>query len=133
MAKTRIVKEFMSKKLVTFTPGMSVYQAMKELLDKRISGGPVLNEKSEIIGMLSEYDCQKTLLNATYNNYPPDHVEDVMSRDVETVDAHLSIHDLAQKFITERRRRYPVQEDGKLIGQISRRDVLIAMQSLREE
>ncbi len=133
MVKSKSVKQFMTSKLVTFTPEMNVYDAMKLLVDKRISGGPVINEAGDIVGILSEVDCHKTLLDSTYNNYPSAHVGDVMSKEVFTVDADLSIHALAEKFLAHNRRRYPVVEDGKLIGQISRRDVLVAIQSLREE
>lgn len=127
------VKQFMTSKLVTFTPDMNMYDAMQQLIENRISGGPVLNETGDIIGILSEVDCHKTLMDSTYNNYPSALVGDVMSTEVFTIDADLSIHALAEKFLTHKRRRYPVMENGKLIGQISRRDVLVAIQSLREK
>jgi len=133
MTTSLSVKQFMTSKLVTFTPVMNVYDAMQQLIEYRISGGPVINEEGDIVGILSEVDCHKTLLDSTYNNYPSALVEDVMSKEVFTVDADLSIHALAEKFLKHNRRRYPVLENGKLIGQISRRDILIAIQTQREK
>ncbi len=133
MTQSLSVKQFMTKKLVTFTPDMNVFDAIKILIDNRISGGPVLDKAGDIVGILSEVDCHKTVMDSTYNNFPSALVGDVMSKEVFTVEADMSIHSLAEKFLTHKRRRYPVVEDGKLIGQISRRDVLIAIHSMREK
>ncbi len=133
MRKPYSVKDFMTRSLISFAPETSVYDAMKTLIEHRISGGPVLDSDGNLVGMLSEVDCHKTILSSSYNNYPIETVGDVMSTDLKTVDANMSIHALAEKFLRNPYRRYPVLENGKLIGQISRRDVLIAIQRLREE
>lgn len=133
MRKPYSVKDFMTRSLISFSPETSVYDAMKILIEHGISGGPVLDEEGNLVGMLSEVDCHKTILDSSYNNYPIETVGDVMSTDLKTVDANMSIHALAEKFLRNSYRRYPVLENGNLIGQISRRDVLIAIQRLREE
>jgi len=60
-------------------------------------------------------------------------VGDYMQTEVEWVDPEMDIFSLAQRFIKHHRRRFPVMEDGKLIGQISRRDVLRAAMDLSLE
>ncbi len=126
------VRDFMAKHLITFSPDMNVYAAIDTLLKNKISGAPVVDENGEIIGMLSEIDCMHTILEASYYNTPGALVADLMSTKVTTVDANMSIVSLAEKFINNSYRRYPVVEDGKLVGQISRRDVLRAIQKIHK-
>jgi CBS domain-containing protein len=80
--------------------------------------------------MLSELDCMKVALHAGYHGDWGGPVSDYMSGDIETVDADMSIIDLAQLFLEKPYRRYPVIKDHRLVGQISRRDVLRALQDL---
>ncbi len=80
--------------------------------------------------MLSELDCLNIALHAGYHGDWGGPVADYMSDGVETVDAEMSIIDLAQVFLDTKFRRFPVMEKNRLIGQISRRDVLRALEHL---
>ena len=80
--------------------------------------------------MLSEKDCLKVALSAGYHGEWGGRVTEYMTPEVETVDADTSILDVARKFIEGRFRRFPVVKDNRLVGQISRRDVLKALQAL---
>jgi CBS domain-containing protein len=80
--------------------------------------------------MLSELDCLKIALHAGYHGDWGGPVSDYMSDGVETVDAEMSIIDLAQVFLDTKFRRFPVMEKNRLIGQISRRDVLRALEHI---
>lgn len=130
--KSAVVKDYMSKALVTFTPQMDVLDAVHELVTHRIAGAPVVDEAGTLIGMLSEFDCLQVTLNASYHGEHGGLVANYMQREVVTVEAEMSIADLAQKFIDTRYRRFPVMEGNRLVGQISRRDVLRALESLAE-
>lgn len=121
------VKDFMSTELVSINENANVLAAIKLLLQNKISGAPVVNNAGELVGVISEIDCMKTLVESTYHNDLGALVSELMTKNVETVPSHMSIVELAAKFIKERYRRYPVVEDGELIGQISRRDVLRAI------
>jgi CBS domain-containing protein len=53
-----------------------------------------------------------------------------MIKDVETIDGNMNIFDAATKFLESKRRRFPIVENGKLIGQISQKDILKAALAL---
>jgi CBS domain-containing protein len=128
--KSGLVRDYMARHLVSFTPEMDVLDAIHELVRHRIAGAPVLDEHGELVGMLSELDCMKIALNAGYFGDRGGPVANYMSAGVETVDAEMSIIDLAQKFLDGSFRRFPVMKDNRLVGQISRRDVLRALEQI---
>jgi len=128
--KSTLVRDFMARHLVTFNADMDVLDAIHELVHHRIAGAPVVDDHGELIGMLSELDCMKVALEASYYSERGGPVSDYMSADVETVDADMSIVDLAERFVDSRYRRFPVMKDQRLVGQISRRDVLRALEDL---
>jgi CBS domain-containing protein len=122
------VSDYMTTHLITFRPDQSVMEVMNTLIRKRISGGPVVNEKNELIGIISEGDCIKQISNSRYYNQPLVNmkVEDHMGTEIETIDGDMNVFDAADKFLTSKRRRFPIVKDGKLIGQISQKDILKA-------
>ena len=128
--KSALVRDYMAGQLVAFKPDMDVLDAIHELVKQRIAGAPVVNDQGELVGMLSELDCLKIALNAGYYGDWGGPVADYMTPDVETVDADMSIIDLAQKFLKSGFRRFPVLRNNRLVGQISRRDVLRALSQL---
>ncbi len=128
--KSALVKDYMSGKLVAFQQDTDVLDAIHELVQKRISGAPVLDNFGNLIGMLSEFDCMQVVMTAGYHGEPGGPVSELMATDVKTVDADMSIFDLAEQFMEDRYRRYPVMKDNRLVGQISRRDVLRALVEL---
>ncbi len=126
--KPALVSDFMTKKLITFKPDQPVAEVMQILVKNKISGGPVVNEKNELLGIISEGDCIKQISESRYYNMPVenDTVDKHMVRNVETIDGNLNVFDAAQKFLESKRRRFPIVENGKLVGQISQKDILIA-------
>jgi CBS domain-containing protein len=122
------VSDYMTKDLITFTPNQTIETVMETLVKNRISGGPVVNEKNELIGIISEGDCVKQISESRYYNMPMQDktIEQHMATNVETIDGNMNIFDAANKFLKEKRRRFPIIENGKLVGQISQKDVLKA-------
>ena len=122
------VSDYMTKSLITFTADQSVEDVMQTLVEKRISGGPVVNEAKELIGMISETDCMKQISESRYYNMPMENqtIEKYVCKNVDTIDGNTNIFDAATKFIETKRRRFPVLLDGNLVGQISQSDVLKA-------
>ena len=127
------VKDYMSRPVVTLKPDMDVLEAMEILLAKRISGAPVVDKIGNLVGMLSEKDCMRVALNAGYHGHWGGPVAEYMHPDVETVDADTSIFDMASRFLRQAYRRYPVVKDNRLVGQISRRDVMRALTTLSRQ
>jgi CBS domain-containing protein len=124
------VKDYMSASLVTFTPDMNVLRAIHTMIEHRISGAPVVDERGNLVGLLSEQDCLKVALDAGYHGEYGGLVSEYMTREVRTVDADTSILEVAKLFLQEQLRRYPVMEGNRLVGQVSRRDVLKALEFL---
>ena len=128
-----IVSDYMTRNLIVFKPQQSVLAVMNQLIKNRISGGPVVNKNNELIGMISEGDCIKQITESRYYNQPLGNinVEDHMIKDVETIDGDMNIFDAAEKFISSKRRRFPIIKEGKLVGQISQKDILKAALKLK--
>ena len=131
MLSTPTVKDYMAAQLVSVHPDAEAYEAIVLLLKHRISGMPVVDEAGTLVGILSERDCLKTLVSAEYYELPTALVKDLMSTELVTVDPDTDILEVAQLFLDNRFRRLPVVKRDRLVGQISRRDVLRAIQEMR--
>lgn len=123
------VADYMSQDVTTLTPDMEVLAAIHLLIKNNYSGCPV-TEQGKVIGLLSEKDCLKVALVAGLEGTTAGTVREFMSTTVVSLDAATSILEAATKFMDAHYKRYPVMKDGKLVGQISRRDVLRAIHDL---
>lgn len=128
------VKDYMTKKLVTLRPEQNITEAIDILLSKKISGAPVVDESGRLLGVLSEGDCLKELVKGQYNNslQKSSLVADLMTSTVITIEAGLSIFQAAERFLNLKVRRFPVLEEGKLVGQISQKDLMRAFLKLKK-
>jgi len=120
----------MATKLMTLTPETDIDQAIRLLLDNRLSGAPVVDGEGKLVGVLSKKDCLKVAFSASYHKDWGGPVSDYMSRDVQTINADRGIVEVAEIFLKGPYRRFPVLENGRLVGQISRHDVLRALDEL---
>ncbi|MCF6295874.1 MAG: CBS domain-containing protein [Flavobacteriaceae bacterium] len=127
------VSDYMTRKLITFKSDQRIESAIDTLIKYRISGAPVVNAKNELIGIISEGDCIKHVSESRYYNMPMDNntVEKHMVKNVDTIDGNMNIFDAANKFLESKHRRFPIVENGKLIGQISQKDILKAALKLK--
>jgi CBS domain-containing protein len=116
----------MAVDVITFAPTDGVMDAMSILLKHGISGAPVVAEDGRLVGILSEVDLMDVVVQDSYYNENAGIVAEFMQAAVEHVDPDMDILKLAQRFVRNHRRRYPVLQGDELVGQISRRDVLRA-------
>ena len=123
-------RDYMTRHLITLTPDMEVMHAVGILVERQISGAPVLDPTGNLVGMLSEKDCMRVALSAGYYGEWGGRVAEYMHSPVATIDADMPIVEVAQLFAEREYRRYPVLEDARLVGQLSRSDVLRALQQL---
>ncbi|MET1258211.1 MAG: CBS domain-containing protein [Flavobacteriaceae bacterium] len=123
-----LVSDYMTKKLVTFSPQQSILEVMEAFAKYKISGGPVMDDNGFLVGIISEADCMKQISESRYFNQPilDKSVERYMTKNVETIPHDMSIFDAAGVFDRHNRRRLPVMKDGILVGQISRKDIVVA-------
>jgi predicted transcriptional regulator len=128
-----IAHEIMTRKLVTIRPQLPIFDAMRILLRSRISGAPVVDDDGSLVGILSELDCLKVLANGEF--YDDDQAEkgvvaDYMTAVTQSVRHDVDVYTLAQYFLDHSVRRIPVVDEGRLLGQISRRDVLRTIEEM---
>ena len=103
------------------------------VLKHGLSGAPVVDDNSRLIGFLSEKDCLKAALDASYFRREEGTVQDFMSRDVTSISGDASLIDAIQLFLSKHYRCLPVCEGSRLVGQISRRDILRGLEKVRNE
>ena len=132
-AKTLLVEDIMSRNLIVFKPNETIHEVMSKFIKYRISGGPVVNEKGDLIGVISEADCMKEVSESRYFNLPilDKSVSKFMTKKVDTIEASKTIFEAASYFFKTSRRRFPVLDKEKLVGQISRKDIVIATLNMK--
>ncbi len=122
-----LVRDYMTKQVITLSPKTEILKALMVLAENDISGAPVLDADGSVVGMLTEKDCLKSALEATYHSEFGGLVADYMNADVAAVDPDDGVVKVAERFVAHAYHRYPVLEDGSLVGIISRRDVIQAL------
>ncbi len=127
------ITKYMAKDLITFRPDDEIGFVINELMKHQISGAPVLNENKELVGIISEQDCLRVIMDSIYHNQPISKhlVREYMHKDVIVVPVDSNVVDVANLFLTHRFRRFPVVENGKLKGQVSKRDILRAAEKIK--
>ena len=122
---SKVAKDIMVTRLVTLCPHVDVLDAVRILLKNRISGAPVVDADGKFLGVFSEKCAMQVILDATYDSLPTNHVGAFMDTQARTIRPDTDLLSIAQVFLlTNFRRLAVVDEDGFLLGQISRRDVM---------
>ncbi|MDH3924442.1 MAG: CBS domain-containing protein [Xanthomonadales bacterium] len=127
MLRSVFVRDHMTKNPVTLLPDTEILEAAHRLIDNDISGAPVLDKHGRLVGVLTERDCMRVAMQAGYHGEPGGQVKDFMSQNPQWIGPEQSILTLADLFINGRFHRYPVVDNGRLVGVISRRDVMRAL------
>ena len=125
--QSKRVRDFMAKQYATVTPDQSVFSAVKTIIEYHQSALPVIDESSQLIGLITEADCMREALVEGYYNEGSSQVKDLMSDapDIVSPDAELSA--VAEIFLQNNRRMTPVVEAGTLVGILSRKNILKAL------
>jgi CBS domain-containing protein len=114
-------KDVMTTKLITISIDATAEEAIRTLLQHNISGAPVVDPDGTLKGIVSEFQ----LLEVIYSpELKASKVRDIMTREVTSVGEHALLSDIASIFIVMRIRRLPVVREGRLVGLVSRRDLL---------
>ena len=124
------VDDYMARELTTFKPSDDIHKAIKVLVDKRISGAPVVDNDNRLVGVLSKKDCLKVVYSAGYHQDWGGLVEEYMSPDVTTIESGTDIITAADRFMNSSFRRFPILINGRMIGLICRHDILRALEDL---
>jgi CBS domain-containing protein len=128
MLRSVELKDYMLTHPVTVNSEADMGEAIRLILDNKISGLCVVDNDSRLVGILSELDCMRAMLSASYNEGGIGMVQDYMaSENLVVANPHEDITDVAQDMLKKNKRRRPVVEDGKLVGQITCRQLLSAV------
>jgi CBS domain-containing protein len=115
------VHDVMNVDILTISADATVEEAIRHLVRNHISGMPVVDEEGCLVGIVSEFQLLETLFSPEIRHMP---VGNVMTRDVLTVAPNTMLSDATSLMVAHRIRRLPVVENGKIVGIISRRDLL---------
>ncbi len=116
-----IASDIMTRKVCTTRPETDVQELALLLSSKRISGAPVVDDNGQIIGIVTEADIIGKVDREGLR------VADIMCRELITVDEETPVGEVAS-LLTERKiKRVPVVQNGKLVGIVSRADIVHAV------
>ncbi len=125
MMPNTCARDMMVSNLTTLSPDMDVLEALDVLLQHRISGAPVVDRDDRFLGIFSEKSCIRFVVNAAYEQMPSNNVMAFVDTDPPTIGARTDLLSIAQTFLDASCRRLPVLDSNRrLLGQISRRDVM---------
>lgn len=135
--KTRAVDlptaaDIMISRVEAFSPDTEIAAAVQTLLSRGYSGAPVVDREGRPIGVLSEHDCVRVLASSLYEGWPSGTVADHMTTGAEAVDEHSDLLSVAQRFASGHHRRLLVVREGKLTGLVTRRDLMRALDRIRQ-
>jgi len=111
----------------TMSPHTDILDAIDFLIEKHVTGAPVVDHEGTVIGILTEKDCLMVLAMGHNADAPAGRVEDFMRTNVVTIPPRMNIYYAAGLFLHHEFRRLPVVENGKLVGAITRFDILKAV------
>ncbi len=136
MLRTLSLSDYMLNNPVTARPELTVYEAALRIIEHKVSGLCVIDERRELLGVLSELDCLRVILAGIYNDeeFGAAIVGDVMTRNIEAQSPEDDIVDVATSMLDHKHRRRPVVVDNRLVGQVTCRQILtIVTKGLKEQ
>jgi CBS domain-containing protein len=114
-------KEIMSRAISTIRPDQTLLDAMEILICKEVSGLPVVNDNGALIGIITEKD----ILNFVFSgNLKSTQVKEVMTKEVVSFTPEDDVDTIALAIGQQRFRRVPIVQGDKVVGIVSRRDIL---------
>jgi len=123
-------EQVMQRNVVSLLPTATVEQAIRLLRELGFSGAPVVDRNGTLVGIISEFALLEVVYDPSIRTAP---LSRFMTRDVLTVDEDTPLSDIATLFVRHRIRRVPVVRDGRLVGVVSRPDLLIHVLEAGEE
>jgi len=121
-------KDIMRANVLSVTKDSPIQNAVDILVENGITGLPVVDIEMKLVGIISEKDVLKLLYNLGTNE---GYVEDYMTRCVVSFDVENNLIEICESLIENGFRRVPILSDGKLVGIISRRDIISHIQKHR--
>ncbi len=128
-----LVKDYMDRNPHAILVNSSIRDVVAFLMKEKVTGVPVIDSDNNLVGFVSEQDCIKQMLNDAFYCEESNPVSSVMKPNVKTVSPDTSIVEVAEAMSKGPPKNYPVCQDGKLIGLISRSLILKALLESNED
>lgn len=127
MFKDKRIRDIMDSSIVSLRSNMSLAEAVDRIIASHLHGLPVVDDERTLIGFISEHDCLRYLISSSY--YLDSHitVSEIMHPEVISIKASDPVLKLAERMEKGKPKIYPVCEEGKLVGIITRSDVMKAL------
>jgi len=119
-----VAADIMTKDVITLRPKTNIIDAVKALVNNKISGAPVVNDQGNILGVVTEKDLLVSLDFIGMGEAQEVYVEEFMTIDVITFDENTSVKEIIQTLVMKNIKRVPILRDNKVVGIVSRRDIL---------
>lgn len=125
--------DWMSKDVLSFRPDDDLFEAIDQLLDNHFAAAPVVDDEGVLVGMLTEKDCLRILSNVAYeNDLTGGEVQELHSAIRAVASSEMDLFRVTELFLSTNFPLLPVVDDGRLVGVISRRDLLRGVKAFRE-
>jgi len=127
MANSFLIKDYMNKNPMTVLPETNIADVANITLKNKLSGVLVVDRSKKLLGMISELDCLRVMSESIYHdgrNTTSLSAADVMTKEVTIVSPDAQLFDVMTSMLNQGQRRRPVIENGKLIGQVTCRQLL---------
>lgn len=125
MSSETTAKEIMTRDLIRATEDMTIEEALKVLINHRITGLPVVDKKGKMTGVISEFDILTHISAAKKKNSKIFQEKITFSRKIDAISEDTPLSKIVTEFIDTKYRRLPVVDrKGNLVGIITRRDLM---------
>jgi len=122
------VKDIMTDQVFVVSPEATIDEAISLLLDHRVSGLPVVDGDNQLLGVITEFDIIDLVYKADIEESI---VADYMTKEVNSLDVEASLDEAANIFCNNSIRRVPIVREGRLVGVLSRHDLINFVREIR--
>ncbi|MCO5156656.1 CBS domain-containing protein [Paracoccus solventivorans] len=126
------VEHIMRAEFPRLSPEMPIREAVAAFARQRMASAPVIDDRGGLVGILTEKDCFRPMLNASYYQQWGGAVADFMTREVRALTVDLDLVSAAEEFLARSHRVYPVLRDGEVAGMLHRSDLFAAILTASE-
>ncbi|MGI9354785.1 MAG: CBS domain-containing protein [Rhizobiaceae bacterium] len=121
------VRDYMTRGVISVSPKTEILKTLHLMHEHDISNAPVVDTNGRLVGMLSDRDCIRGVIQGVYHSEFAGQVGDFMAGDVETIGPDEGLIDVTRRLVDLPHRLYPVVAGGDIVGVISRRDIIAAL------
>ena len=131
MSKSVSLESYMAKRVVTVKASATILEASKIIINEQVSGVCVVDDDDNLVGVLSELDCLRAVIERVYENNQSSagYVYEAMTKEIVSNRPDEDIISVAESMLGQKHRRRPILDGEKMIGQVDCRTLLAAIKN----